>query len=159
MTTVLTGLESALERLIPQFYERICADAVLGPIFTGAVADWPAHHAQLIDFWSSIMLTTGRYKGNPVAVHARHRDRLTPAMFDRWLAIWEQTTEEMMPPADARALQAKAARIAESLKLALFFKLPPPPIRGLDPMTGAIRIQAAPVPSRDYRGDPVDGKS
>ncbi len=125
MRTVLTGLESALDRLIPQFYERICADAVLGPIFTDAVADWPAHHAQLIDFWSSVMLATGRYKGNPVAVHARHRDRIAPAMFDRWLAIWEQTTEELMPPADALALQAKAARIAESLKLALFFKLPP----------------------------------
>ena len=47
-------------------------------------------------------------------------------MFDRWLAIWAATTDELMPPAAAAALQAKAARIAESLQLALFFRLGDP---------------------------------
>src|SRR3546814_4692384 len=74
-------------------------------------------------FWSSVMLTTGRYKGSPVAEHLKHKARITPAMFDRWLAIWAATTDELMAPAAAAALQAKAARIAESLQLALFFRL------------------------------------
>jgi len=71
------------------------------------------------------MLTTGRYKGNPVAAHLKHRTRISPELFQRWLALWNSTTAEVMEPVAAAALQTKAARIAESLQLALFFKLDP----------------------------------
>jgi len=72
------------------------------------------------------MLTTGRYKGRPVPAHLQHRSRITPELFQRWLALWTETTDELMMPEAARALQDEAARIAESLQLALFFKLPGP---------------------------------
>jgi hemoglobin len=121
----VADFESALERLIPRFYERVRADPDLGPVFANAVSDWDEHHRQLVAFWSSVILTTGRYKGNPVAMHARHHDRLSPGLFDRWLELWRVTTSELMPPDHAADLQEKAARIAESLKLALFFKIPP----------------------------------
>jgi hemoglobin len=117
--------EEALGRLVPLFYARVREDAALGPVFDHAVADWPEHLAKLVDFWSSVMLTSGRYKGNPVAAHAKHADRIVPELFDRWLALWAEATNEVMPPSTAAALQAKAARIAESLKLALFFRLDP----------------------------------
>ena len=116
--------EERLGRLVTQFYARVRADAELGPIFDDAVADWPAHLEKLTAFWSSVMLTTGRYKGNPVAAHALHRARITPALFQRWLMLWQQVTAETLPADTAAALQTKAARIAESLQLALFFKLP-----------------------------------
>ncbi len=118
--------EAALERLIPAFYARVRADADIGPLFNAAVHDWPGHLEKLVAFWSSVMLTTGRYKGSPVAEHLKHKAQITPAMFDRWLAIWADTTNELMTPAIAAALQAKAARIAESLQLALFFRLDDP---------------------------------
>jgi hemoglobin len=117
--------EDALSALVDHFYARVRQDAALGPIFNDAVADWPEHLEKLTAFWSSVMLGTGRYKGNPVAAHAQHRERITPALFERWLALWGETTDAFMPPAAAAALQAKAGRIAESLQLALFFKLPP----------------------------------
>lgn len=117
--------EQGLRRLVALFYARVREDADLGPIFNAAISDWPEHLEKLNAFWSSVMLTSGRYKGNPVAAHLKHRDRIDQALFDRWLALWVRTTEEVMPPAAAAALQAKAARIAESLQLALFFKLPP----------------------------------
>ena len=118
--------EAALARLIPAFYDRVRADPHIGPLFDDAVDHWPAHLEKLIAFWSSVMLTTGRYKGSPVAAHLKHTARLTPAMFDRGLVIWSATTDELMPPDAAVALQAKAARIAESLRLALFFRLDDP---------------------------------
>lgn len=117
--------EQGLSRLVPLFYARVREDAELGPVFNDAVADWPEHLEKLVDFWSSVMLTSGRYKGNPVFAHAKHRDRIPPELFDRWLALWAEVTNEVMSPDAAAALQAKAARIAESLKLALFFKLDP----------------------------------
>lgn len=118
--------EAALERLIPAFYDRVRADADIGPLFNAAVHDWADHLEKLVAFWSSVMLTSGRYKGSPVAEHLKHKGAITPAMFDRWLAIWADTTNELLAPAAAAALQAKAARIAESLQLALFFRLGDP---------------------------------
>ena len=115
--------EAALERLIPAFYARVRADAMLGPLFNSAIGDWPHHLNKLVAFWSSVMLTSGRYKGSPMASHLRHRAAITPEMFERWLHLWGQTTDELMPPSAAQALQAKAARIAESLSLALFFRV------------------------------------
>lgn len=119
--------DERLEKLVERFYARVRADEALGPIFNDAIADWPEHLEKLTAFWSSVMLTSGRYKGQPVPAHRKHVDRITPALFDRWLGLWKMTTEEMMAPDAAAALQAKAGRIAESLQLALFFKLPSPP--------------------------------
>jgi hemoglobin len=111
--------EEQLEKLIPRFYARI------GPVFNGAIGDWKHHLEKLVAFWSSVMLTSGRYKGNPVAAHLKHLPTITPPMFDRWLMLWTEVTAEMLPAAAAAALQSKAARIAESLKLALYFRLSP----------------------------------
>ena len=79
---------------------------------------------KLADFWSSVLLRSGRYKGNPVAAHLRQAGVITPAMFDRWLSLWSEVTFELLPPGAARAMQSRAGMIAESLKLALFFRLP-----------------------------------
>jgi hemoglobin len=98
-------------------------DAELGPIFNDAISDWPEHLEKLAAFWSSVMLTSGRYKGQPVPAHLKHKSRITPALFDRWLTLWAETTNEMMSPEAASALQAKAKRIAENLQLAVFFRL------------------------------------
>ena len=118
--------EAGLERLVHAFYARVREDAELGPIFNAAIADWPEHLGKLSAFWSSVMLTSGRYKGQPVPAHLKHRDRITPALFARWLALWGETARELMSPGAAAALEAKAARIAESLRLALFFRLDDP---------------------------------
>ncbi|CAA0085628.1 Group 3 truncated hemoglobin ctb [Starkeya nomas] len=119
--------ESSLRELVDAFYARIRADAALGPIFNDAIHDWPEHLEKLAAFWSSVMLASGRYKGRPVPAHMKHRDRITPELFDRWLALWAQTTNERMAPEVAHALQAKAARIAESLQIAMLLRLDLPP--------------------------------
>jgi hemoglobin len=121
---VETVTETELGALVDRFYAKVRADDMLGPVFNPAVSDWPEHLEKLTHFWSSIMLTSGKYHGNPMAAHYKHLSRIKPEMFTRWLALWGETTEEVVPHA-AVALQDKAARIAESLKLALFFRLPP----------------------------------
>ena len=125
--TAIDGIDEAiLERLVESFYARVRADEALGPIFNDAITDWPEHLVKLTAFWSSVMLTSGRYKGQPVPAHRNLGDRITPELFERWLALWQIVTDETVAPEAAKALQAKAARIAESLQLALFFKLPDP---------------------------------
>ncbi|MEG3177727.1 group III truncated hemoglobin [Sphingomonas sp. RB3P16] len=114
--------ERAIEPLLSCFYGLVREDEMLGPVFNAAVGDWPAHIRRLTDFWSSVMLTSGRYKGNPVAIHLEHAAALTPAMFGRWLTLWREATAAMLPAAAAEAMQAKAERIAESLQLAITYR-------------------------------------
>ncbi len=127
----MIGLElddDGLKTLVDTFYARVRADPALGPIFNDAISDWPEHLDKLATFWSSVMLTSGRYKGQPVPAHVKHKDRITPALFDRWLALWAQTTDDLMAPDAAAALQDRAERIAQSLQLAMFFRLDDQPI-------------------------------
>lgn len=122
----MSGLElneEGLGELVDAFYARVRKDPELGPIFNDAIGDWPEHLTRLRAFWSSVMTGSGRYKGQPVPAHLKHRDRLSPALFERWLGLWAQTSNELMSREAAAALQAKAARIAESLQLAMFFRL------------------------------------
>jgi hemoglobin len=113
--------EEALGGLVERFYARVRKDALLGPVFHSAIDDWPEHLERLVAFWSSVMLTSGRYKGRPLPAHLRHAEAMSPERFDRWLALWEEATAEMFAPEAAAALQAKARRIAESLSLGVRF--------------------------------------
>lgn len=117
--------EKDLEQLVDRFYAKVRDDGMIGPLFNSAVTDWPEHLEKLTAFWSSVMLTSGRYKGNPMAAHLRHAGHIEPAMFDRWLALWRETASELLDAPAAAAIAEKAERIAESLKLGLYFKLPP----------------------------------
>lgn len=117
--------EQQLDQLVDRFYARVREDEVLGPVFNGAIADWPEHLEKLSAFWSSVMLTTGRYKGQPMVAHMKHKASIEPAMFDRWLGLWRETAAEILDAAGTAAVTEKAERIAESLQLGMFFKLQP----------------------------------
>jgi hemoglobin len=112
--------EPAIAELVARFYAKVRQDPEIGPVFNAAIEDWDAHLEKLSAFWSSVMLRTGRYKGNPMAVHMRQPIR--PAMFDRWLALWGETAEEVLVPELAHEFRLRAERIAESLKLGLFYR-------------------------------------
>jgi hemoglobin len=115
--------EQGIRLLVDRFYAKVRADAALGPIFEDAIAEdeWPAHLATMRAFWSSIMLTSGRYHGNPVAAH-RRVEGITPALFERWLALFAETCAELFDQTTVAAFTDKAKRIATSLQLALFYR-------------------------------------
>ena len=112
--------EPAIAALVHGFYEKARRDALIGPVFNNAIDDWDEHLVKLCGFWSSVMLTTGRYKGNPMAAHMKLP--IEPHFFERWLALWQETAGEVFAPELAAAFRDKANRIAESLKLALFYR-------------------------------------
>ncbi len=118
-TNVVT--EAEIARVVPAFYAKVRQDPMLGPIFNDAIGDWPEHLEKLQAFWSSVMLASGRYKGQPMPAHVRHAGRITPAAFARWLELWSETTSELLSKEAAAAMQDRAARIAESLSLGIQF--------------------------------------
>jgi hemoglobin len=114
--------EDGIRQLVDTFYARVRQDAELAPIFARAIpGDWGPHLDKMYAFWSSVMLTTGRYKGNPLAKHFAIPG-MQPALFERWLALFNQSADELFDDDISAEFRAKAARIAESLKLGLFYR-------------------------------------
>jgi hemoglobin len=119
--------EPAIDRLVRTFYGRVRQDAILGPVFARALGDsepaWEAHFTRLSAFWSSVMRCSGRYHGDPFSAHLRLPD-IAPAMFERWLALFHATCADLFTPEIADAFGEKAERIARSLRMGLFERLP-----------------------------------
>jgi len=109
-----------LRELVGRFYARAREDDLIGPVFNAAIDDWDHHLDHIAQFWAAGLLGVGRFTGRPMAKHMRQP--ITPPMFDRWLALWKQATDETYAPPIAQVLQARAGRIAESFKLGMFYR-------------------------------------
>jgi len=114
--------EDSIRRLVDAFYVKVRLDPELAPIFARAIpGDWQPHLTKMYAFWSSVMLTTGRYKGNPVVKHLVIPD-IRLHLFERWLTLFDETCGELFDETMREQFRTKAVRIAESLKLALFYR-------------------------------------
>jgi hemoglobin len=110
--------ETLIRRLVETFYSRVLDDPSLGPIFRQALGHrWDEHLTIMVDFWSSVALRTGRYRGKPQAAHFGLA--LTPDLFSRWLALFERTAREVCEPDVAEFFLDRARRIADSLQIGL----------------------------------------
>lgn len=113
-----TGIDEAMiDQLVRGFYARIRTDDLLGPIFNSRIRDWEPHLQRMCAFWSSVVLSSGVYHGQPMRMHlplpvdARH--------FDHWLALFEQTARDLFPDQIAEYFVDRARRIAASLELGI----------------------------------------
>lgn len=112
--------------LVRDFYGRVRSDARLGPIFDGVIRDdWEPHLEKMTDFWCSVILKNGAYSGRPVPAHLKLK-QVREDDFDIWLGHFRQTAESRCPPEVAAIFIDRAERIAQSLKLAMFFRLERP---------------------------------
>lgn len=114
--------EVLVARVVTAFYARARLDPLLGPIFAKAIADdaWPPHLAAITDFWSALLLGTGRYHGRPLAPHLRLEGLGTPH-FTRWLALFRATAEAECSPETAALFVDRAERIGTSFRLNIGF--------------------------------------
>lgn len=113
--------EALIEDVVRRFYSRVRANTELGPIFEAAIGeDWEPHLHRMFDFWSSLLLRTGRYSGQPLRKHLALKS-VRPEHFEVWLKLFRQTCDEIGDDRLSMAFVGKAERIAESFKLAMFF--------------------------------------
>jgi hemoglobin len=117
--------EDHIASVVTAFYAKVRADPALGPVFARAIPDeaWPEHLSIIRDFWSTVMLKSGRYHRNPFSAHQRVAG-INRELFEQWLALWGETCRELLPAAAADAMLTKAVMIADSLKAGLFFRPP-----------------------------------
>ena len=72
----------------------------------------------MCDFWSSVLLRTGRYHGQPLPPHLRLPD-LSDIHFARGLGLFRITARGIFSEADAKVIIATAERIAQSFRFAV----------------------------------------
>lgn len=100
-------------KLVDTFYTKIQADPMLSPAFNEvAQVDWDSHLPRMYLFWETILFGKPGYKGNPAEVHNQlnekmkaHGSPLTLNHFDHWIAIFQETVDELF--AGERAERAK----------------------------------------------------
>jgi hemoglobin len=112
--------EEQISNLVERFYAKVRVDPEIGPVFEGAVRNWGAHLALLKDFWSTVLLTTGRYKGNPLLAHFPLP--IEEKHFARWLELFSETADEEMAAPHAAVVAHKAELIAANMKRVLAAK-------------------------------------
>ncbi|MEQ1850217.1 MAG: group III truncated hemoglobin [Chthoniobacteraceae bacterium] len=110
----ITG-RADIERLVNAFYDKIRKDDLLGFIFNDvAKIDWAAHLPKMYAFWETMLFRSGGFVGNPLAAHAR----LVPLtamgrpQFDRWLAVFTATVDELFAGEKAEHIKNAAADMA-----------------------------------------------
>jgi hemoglobin len=110
------GIDRArLRALVHAFYADLRQDAEIGPLFERAIGDgWPAHLDRMVEFWATLVLGSRSFSGDVFGRHMAIGD-LSPAMFERWRALWKRHTDALFEPARAAELQGIAAGIAGNL--------------------------------------------
>lgn len=111
-----------IERLINSFYTKAMADEEIGFFFTKvAKLNLEEHLPVMHNFWESTLFHSANYSGNPMRVHinlnekARIRDR----HFERWLALFNETVDELYTGTVAELAKTRALSIATVMRIKL----------------------------------------
>ena len=105
------------ERLVRAFYGQALEDPIIGFIFVDvAKLDLEAHVPRLTSFWETVLLGAQSYGGGAFRPHAQlhGRVRLRRGHFERWLALWRSTVDELFEGERAELAKAHALRVARA---------------------------------------------
>lgn len=100
-----------IEQFIDCFYQRVLEDGQLAPIFLDiAQVDLQVHLPHIKNYWCKLLLGDKAYRRHTMNIHRTlHSKRtLTPADFQRWLALFRVTLDHSY----AGPYAVKAGRIA-----------------------------------------------
>lgn len=106
--------EEMVRDLVETFYTRAHADPLLGPFFAATIADWQEHLDTVGAFWSRALMGTDRYRGCVMGAHTHLR--MTPAHFERWMALFDAAARETLSPAGYERAMSVAGFIEERLR-------------------------------------------
>ncbi len=112
-----------IDAVLRAFYSRVFDDKLLGHIFIEVAHMNLEEHLPMIgNFWEKVLLDTVEYSGNAMRLHRHLHDRepLTPAHFQQWLTIWNQTIDARHQGTTADQAKQDAFRIALAMQRNLY---------------------------------------
>lgn len=119
MTKHDIALPEDVKLLVDTFYDKVKQDDTIGYIFNDVVqVDWPKHLPKMYAFWEFLLLGSNVFSGNPIEKHfeVNRLVPLTAAHFDRWLALFQGTVDELFDGPKATDAKFRAYAISETWK-------------------------------------------
>jgi hemoglobin len=116
---------SDIKILIDCFYDKVILDPEIGMIFNDiAKVSWDKHLPVMYSFWSSILLGSDSYSGNPMIKHLELNKifPLNEKHFARWLLLWEETVNDNFSGTMADQAINRAKNIASIIQSKILFQ-------------------------------------
>lgn len=110
---------SDIENLVNTFYAQVKRDELIGPVFTEIVPIvWEIHLPILYEFWETVLLHSGNYRGDPMRKHleVNQKVRLTDAHFDRWKFLFFGTIDALFDGPVAEEAKVRVNQIEQVMK-------------------------------------------
>jgi len=108
--------EEMIARLVDRFYTSAQTDEVLGPIFASRIeGHWDPHLERMRAFWSSVLRGTRRFHGDPMGKHVG-LPGLSGPVFDRWLELFDDAADAVLPAHLARDVTTRARRMRVAIE-------------------------------------------
>lgn len=105
-----------VKKMVDGFYHKVRQDDLLGPVFNDRIEDrWPQHLEKMYAFWQTTLLGEHTYSGRPFLPHATLP--VSHQHFERWVALFTQTVDELFAGEKADEAKWRAGKIAEMFEL------------------------------------------
>ncbi len=102
--------------LVDHFYDKVKADALLGPIFYAVIQNrWPEHLDKMYRFWQTVLLEEHTYSGSPFLPHAKMP--VQKEHFDRWIQLFTETVDHFFAGEKAERAKWQGQRMAEMFQI------------------------------------------
>jgi hemoglobin len=106
-----------IQVLIDTFYDGVLNDPIMRPVFEESLPHWEHHKKRVVGFWENWLFQSGTYDGGMMWKHsARHATQpMTTERFERWLAYWITTVDQLFEGKNAEFVKSKALEIGNVL--------------------------------------------
>lgn len=102
--------KSDIKQLVDSFYEKVNENELLSKVFNDhAQIDWETHLPRMYNFWNTVLLYQGDYKGSPFEKHVRLP--IQKEHFSEWLRLFNQNIDEQFEGPIAEDAKKVAASI------------------------------------------------
>lgn len=107
--------ETDVNLLVNRFYIKVRNDGILDVVFAPVIKNnWDVHLKLMVDFWSTLLLYTRKYNGDPLPKHLPLE--ISKEHFDRWIQLFNETVDELFAGVIAENAKKRASSIAKIMK-------------------------------------------
>lgn len=109
-----------IEILVDSFYKKVLKDETIGYIFKDvANINLEKHMPTMYDFWETTLFHSSVYKGNPMNIHLKlnNKEPLKKSHFEQWLALFNETVDELFHGEKAELAKTRALSIATVMQI------------------------------------------
>lgn len=101
-----------IQKVVDEFYTKVRADDLLGPIFNARLGGrWPQHLQKMYNFWETILLPQHTYEGYPFKPHVHLP--VEEKHFERWLMLFFETLDTNFEGEKVYAAKRQAQKMAQ----------------------------------------------